>query len=206
MGCGLVGLCGFFLLVFPQCLILCQSFSQILQLLSLPFLKVEGLASCLLFDLFPNQHFNKIILEGNFSMRYRLRKKYPCLIGPAWGNSEETWMSCLIRLTSYNAHSVSCEPDLFPLFFQAVRLFPFHELYPMMGYSFHNILLPDLPLIQSVWFGLVWFGFLHVNCPDDEIPSFFCSFAWMCSGLPKEGNVVFTFCFCREGESRDVNQ
>lgn len=116
----------------------------------------KGGALCSLFDLFPNQSFNKIILEGNFSMRYRLRKKYPCPIGPAWGSSEETGMSCFIRLMCCNAHLESCEPDLFPLLFQAVRLFPFHELYPMMGYSFHNILFPDLPLMQSFWVGLVF--------------------------------------------------
>lgn len=87
-------------------------------------------------------------------MRYWLRNKYPCPIGPAWGNSEETGMSCLIRLTCCNARSVSCEPDLFPLLFQAVRLFPFYELYPTMGYSFHNILFPDVSLMQRVWFGV----------------------------------------------------
>lgn len=118
--------------------------------------KGGDLASCLLFDLFPNQYFNKIFLEGNSPMRYWLRKKYPCRIGPAWGNSEETWMSCLRRLTCCNARSVSCEPDLFLLLFQAVRLFPFCELYHMMGYSFHNSLFPDLPLMQSFWFGLVF--------------------------------------------------
>lgn len=116
--------------------------------------KGGDLALCLLFDLFPNQYFNKIILEGNFSMRYWLRNKHPCPIGPAWGNSEETGMSCLIRLTCCNARSVSCELDLFPLLFQAVRLFPFHDLYPMMGYSFHNILFPDVSLMQRVWFGV----------------------------------------------------
>lgn len=193
----LVGLCGLFLLFFPQCLVLCQPFSQILLLLSLPFLKVEILLCAYSLISSLTEYFNEVIAEGNFSMRYWLRKKYPCPIGPAWGNSEETWMSCLIRLTCCNARSVPCEPDLVPLLLQAVRLFLFHELYSVMGYSFCNILFPDLPLMQSFWF---------CYCRDDEIPSFFCSFAWMCSGLPKEGNVVFAFCFWREGASREVNQ
>ena len=49
-----------------------------------------ALALFLLFDLFPNQYFHKIILEGSFSVRYWLREKYRCQIGPAWGNSEQT--------------------------------------------------------------------------------------------------------------------